>query len=166
MKNIRLSLALASAAVLLAACGGSGDDDDPAPTTRSGTLVVSSATDPSLNGTYTSSNVSLNEVDKVNPIGGEPEVCSFDFSGLQQTGGNRLMNGDIRYIPGNNDLRVTFVAINGVEFRLQGTTNAVVDRGSNEIDYNNAVLTSTQGTGATITLNGSVPMMGDRPEGC
>ncbi len=165
MKNVSLSLMILASAGLLTACGGGGDDD-PAPTPRGASVVVSSAGDATLNGTYSSNAISLNDVEKVNPIGGDPETCRFRFSGLQQTGTSRLMDGDIRYIPGNNELRVTFVSINGVEFRLQGTTGAVVDRGSNEIDYNGAVLTSTQGTGQTITLTGSIPMRTGRPEGC
>ena len=158
-------LALAAAA-LLAACGGGGDDDDPFPTTRNGAVTVTSATDSQFNGVYASNTVSLNEVVKFNPIGGDPETCRFRFSGLQQAGANRLMDGDIRYIPGNNEVRTTFVSINGVEYRLQGTPGASVDRANDEIDYTGAVLTSTAGSGATITLTGSIPMLGGRPEGC
>jgi len=162
-----LLTAVASAA-LLSACGG-GDDgpaDDPGPTALSASVTVSNATDGSLNGVYATSTIALSDVTKFNPIGGEPETCRFRFSGLRQAGTTRLMDGDIRYIPGNPELRVTFVAINGTEFRLQGTTGASVDRANNEIDYNGAVLTSTQGTGATIQLTGSIPMLGGRPEGC
>lgn len=169
MNKISLTLIALASAGLLAACGGGdgdGDSGDPSPTARGASVVVSAAGDTALNGTYSSSTVSLNEVEKFNPVGGEPETCRFRFSGLQQTGSTRLMDGDIRYIPGTTETRVTFVSINGVEFRLQGTTGAVVDKGASEIDYNGAVLTSTQGSGQTITLTGSIPMRTGRPEGC
>lgn len=166
------TIAAAAAAVLLAACGGGGDsdiifeDDDPTATTRNATVLVAAASDGSLNGTYSSTGIWLNNVEKVNPIGGDPELCRYRFSGLQQTGTDRVMSGDIRYIPGNTEVRVTFVSINGTEFRLQGSTGAAVDRTNDEVDYTGAVLTSTQGTGATITLTGSIPMRPGRPEGC
>lgn len=157
-------LALATP-LLLVACGG-GDDDDPTPTPLAAVVTVTAASDVQLNGVYASNSISLNEMIKFNPIGGEPETCRFRFAGLQQAGTNRLMDGDIRYIPGTNELRVTFVSINGIEFRLQGTAGATVDRANDEIDYAGAVLSSTSGNGATITLTGSIPMLGGRPEGC
>src|SRR6478609_2428399 len=157
MKKISLSLLVLGTAGLLAACGGS-DSGDPGPTPRSASVVVTAATDAALNGTYSASTVSLNDVEKFNPVGGEPETCRFRFSGLQQAGSTRLMDGDIRYIPGTTETRTTFVSINGVEFRLQGTTGAFVDKPNNEIDYTGAVLTSTLdvvGPKATIVLTGS-----------
>jgi hypothetical protein len=158
--------ALLSVVSLLAACGGDDNNNDLAPTARNASVTIASATDAQLNGVYSSNTVSLNEVTKVNPIGGDPETCRFRFSGLQQAGSSRLMDGDIRYIPGTNELRVTFISIAGVEFRLQGTDNAAVDKPNNEIDYTGATLVSTQGTGATVTLTGSIPMRSPRPEGC
>lgn len=157
---------LMAAAAALTACGGGGDNDDPSPTPINASVTLASATEPALNGVYSSTTIALNEVNKFNPIGGEPETCRFRFSGLQQAGSTRLMDGDIRYIPGTNESRVTFISINGTEFRLQGTAGTFVDKLNNEVDYNGAVLTSTQGTGATVTLTGSIPMRGDRPEGC
>ena len=59
-------------------------------------------------------------MEKINPIGGDPEVCSFRFSGLRHASG-AMMDGDIRYVPGTN---------------------------------------------SSITLTGSMPMRGNRPEGC
>ena len=159
------SFALLAVAAALSACGG-GDDDDPFPSALNAQVVISSGTEVALNGTYSSTTIALNEVEKFNPIGGDPETCRFRFSGLQQTGSSRLMDGDIRYIPGTNELRTTFISINGTEFRLQGTAQAAVDKVNNEIDFTGATLTSTQGTGATVVLTGSIPMRGNRPEGC
>ncbi len=158
-------LATVAAAALLSACGGG--DDDPSPTPLNAMLTVSQASDLSLDGVYSTSTVSLSDVEKINPIGGDPETCRFGFDGLQQAGSNRLLNGDIRYIPGNAELRVTFMAINGVEFRLQGTANASVDRANDRVNFAQAILTSTQNSnGNTITVTGSIPMRGGRPEGC
>lgn len=164
--RILSATALAVSVLALAGCGGGGDNGDPAPTTLSAGITVSSATDASLNGGYASNNVSLNEVEKVNPIGGEPETCRFRFSGLQQAGTGRLMDGDIRYIPGTTETRASFISIAGIEFRLQGTNNAMVDKPNNRIVYSGAQFLSTQGTGGVIIVTGSIPMLGGRPEGC
>lgn len=149
--------------LILAGCGGGSDDPEPTPI--SATLAVTSATSASLNGVYTTSAVSLAAVEKVNPIGGEPEVCSFRFSGLRGPGG-AMMDGDIRYLPGTNALRVIFVSINGLEFVSRDTTNAAVDRTNNEIDLSGKVLTASTNVASTITVTGSMPMRGNRPEGC
>lgn len=164
-------LALTLCTALLSACGG-GDEGaiveerDPEPSGEPATLTVASADDAALNGVYSTTNINTNNVTKVNPIGADPETCRFKFDGPRQAGTNRVMGGDIRYIPGTNNLQVAFIAINGIEFRLDGSAGAQVDRPNDEIDFAGAVLTSTQGTGDTITLSGSVPMRPNRPEGC
>jgi hypothetical protein len=149
--------------LLLSGCGGGSDDPEPTPI--GATLTVTAATSSTFNGVYTTSAVSLAEVEKINPIGGEPEVCSFRFSGLQKAGG-AIMDGDIRYLPGTNALRVIFVSIGGVGFESHDTTNAAVDRPNNEVDLNGKVLTASTGVASTITVTGSVPMRRNRPEGC
>jgi hypothetical protein len=160
-----------SLAVLLSACGGDDegavvDERDPSASGRTASVTVAAAGNAAFNGVYATTDLWLNNVTKVNPIGGDPETCRFRFDKLRQTGTTRNMNGDIRYIPGSTEVRTTFVAIDTVEFRLQGTTGASVDRANNRIVYTNAVLTSTQGTGQTITLSGAIPMLPNRPEGC
>jgi hypothetical protein len=171
MRALTSSILAVSLSALLAACGGSDegvivDEEDPSASGLSATMTVTAAGTADLNGVYSSSNIALNNVTKVNPIGGDPETCRFRFSGLVQQGSTRQMDGDIRYIPGNAEVRTTFVSINTIEFRLQGSAGASVDRANNRIVYNGAVLSSTQGTGQTITLTGAIPMRGDRPEGC
>jgi len=148
---------------LLAGCGGGSDSPEPTPI--GATLTVSAATNPGFNGVYTTSAINLAEVVKVNPIGSEPEVCSFRFSGLGSASGLG-MDGDIRYLPGTNALHVVFVAINGFEFSSRDTLNAGVDRANNKIDFAAKVLAASTGVASTITLTGSVPMRGGRPEGC
>lgn len=149
--------------LILSGCGGGSDDPEPTPISAS--LNVTAATSAALAGLYSSSTVNLADVEKINPIGGEPEVCSFRFSGLQKAGGG-TMSGDIRYIPGSTALRVIFISIDGLEFVSRDTTNAAVDRANNEVDLTGKLLTSSAGVASTITVSGSVPMRGNRPEGC
>ena len=170
MNKLYFSTTALALAVLLSACGGGDegvivDEREPTPSGASATLTVSAATDVLLNGVYTTNNVSLNNVTKVNPIGGDPETCRFRFSGLLQAGSTRQMDGDIRYIPGNPEVRLTFMSIAGNNFTLAGTAGASVDRTNNRVNYTGAVLTS-QATGRSITVTGSIPMIGNRPEGC
>jgi hypothetical protein len=148
--------------LLLSACGGGSDN--PVVTPIGATLTVTAATNASFNGVYTSNTVSLAAVEKVNPIGSEPEVCSFRFSGLAGPGGG--MDGDVRYLPGTNSLRVIFVSINGIEFSSHDATNAAVDRPNNAVDFNGKVLPASTSVASSITLSGSLPMRGNRPEGC
>jgi hypothetical protein len=148
--------------LLMSACGGGSDE--PVGTPIAATLTVTAATNSSLNGVYTTNTVSLGSVEKINPVGSEPEVCSFRFSGLAGPGGT--MDGDIRYLPGSTALRVVFVSINGIEFSSRDTTNAAADRPNNEVDFTAKLLTASSGVASTITLSGSMPMQGNRPEGC
>lgn len=149
--------------LLLAGCGGGSDAPEPTPI--GATLTVSSATNAGFNGVFTTSTINLAEVVKLNPIGSEPEVCSFRFSGLSSATGANL-DGDIRYLPGTNALHVVFISINGFEFSSRNTTNAAVDRSNNEIDLAGKVLSASTGVASTITVTGSVPMRAGRPEGC
>ena len=160
---LRLFSLAAAMGVALSGCGGGSDDPEPTPI--SATLAVTSATSTNFNGVYTTTGVNLAAVEKINPIGSEPEVCSFRFSGLRSPNGG-MMDGDIRYLPGTTALRVVFVSISGFEFVSRDTTNASVDRPNNEIDFTGKVLTASTGVASTITLTGSMPMRGNRPEGC
>ena len=173
MKNtLRYSVLAFGLAGLLSACGG-GDEGivvenkEPTPTgaSASGTVAGATAADTVLNGAYATSSINLNNVTKVNPIG-EHETCRFRFSGLQQVGSDRLMDGDLRYLPGTNAMDTTFVSIATVEFKLTGTAGAVVDKPNNQVVFTGAVLTSTQDTGRSITLTATIPIRGNRPEGC
>lgn len=165
MKNPSpLLLSLVAAAALLSACGG-GNDDDPLPQPIPASLGVSNASLAAFNGTYASSNVSLTRVDLVSPVNAD-NVCTFKFSGLQQAGSPRLMSGDLRYVPFSNNVRTTFITIDGAEWQMSGSTNAFVDRANNRVTFNGSVFTGTNGQNGTITLTGNVPMLGTRPESC
>ena len=173
MHSCRVIAPVAALALLLTACGG-GDEGaiveerDPFASGLSATVNVVAPAATGLSGAYASNNIFLNNVTKVDPIGAPVETCRFRFSALEQQvpGSTRRMDGDIRYLPGTNALENTVVSINTIEFGFSGTTGATVDRANNRIVYDGAVLTSTQGTGQTITLTGAIPMRGNRPEGC
>ncbi|HSV46377.1 MAG TPA: hypothetical protein VLJ58_11365 [Ramlibacter sp.] len=161
MKLLVPSLALG---LLLSACGGGADAPEPTPVGAS--LTVTAATNAAFNGVYSTSTLSLSEVEKINPIGGEPEVCSFKFSGLQQVGGSNSISGDIRYIPGNPDLRVVFMSVSTFEFVSRDSTNAAVNRTNSIVNFNGKTLAASTGVASAITVTGGIPMRGSRPEGC
>lgn len=173
-KNIVRAAGVLALAVVLAACGGGDegpfvDQKDPSPSGKAASMTVVGATgaDAGFNGAYATSDIWLNEVVRVNPIGGAPETCRFDFSHLPQTGTNSGMSGDIRYFPSTANLNVAFISIDSIEFSVDGATNTVtVDRANDRVVFTGAVLNSTQGTGRTITLTGTIPMRGNRPENC
>jgi hypothetical protein len=163
------ALPIAALALVLTACGGGGDfENEPRGSTRPASATVAGSTDTSLNGAYTTNDVFLNDVVKVNPIGGDPETCRIRFANLPKTGSPLVvMDGDIRYIPGTTETRVTVVSIATNEFRLVGTTGTLVNRTANTITYTNAVLESTTVAGRTITLSGTIPIRAEnKPEGC
>ena len=122
--------------VFLSACGGGGDGndaDDLVPTLRPASLVVSNASTPALNGTYSTGSINLTQVVKFNPIGAPAETCRFRFSGLEGPGG-RLMDGDVRYRPGTFVVETMFTSIATIEFSTADGTNTAVDRANNKID--------------------------------
>src|SRR5512140_971414 len=148
---------------LLAGCGGGSGDPEPTPI--GATLTVTAATSPNFNGVYTTPAISLAEVVKRPRLDNEPETCAFKFSGPAKADG-ATMNGDIRYIPANYAMNVVFVSINGFEFQSHESAKALVDLVNNKVDFAGYTLTSSTGVASTITLTGSVPMRGGRPEGC
>lgn len=160
-KTLASSLALG---VLLSACGGGSDAPEPTPLNAS--LTVTGASDINLNGVYSTTALNLSAVEKRNPIGGEPELCAFRFSGLGQVGSQRLLDGDVRYIPGTSELRVVFASISGVEFNSRSPAGATVDKAGNQVNFAAKLLNASSGNGAAISLSGSLPMRTGRPEGC
>ena len=161
--SFKVAAPVVALGLLLAGCGGGSGD--PSPTPIGATLTVSAATSPSFNGVYTTSAISLADVVKNKRLDNEPETCAFKFSGPATPGGATL-GGDIRYIPNNYAMNVVFVSINGFEFQSHDSANALVDLVNNKVDFTGYTLTSSTGVASTITLTGSVPMIGGRPNGC
>jgi hypothetical protein len=176
---VRSLLAPALVAGLLSACGGGvslsfgffeDDEDfidrfDTRPSGRSGSLTVSAATDLRLNGVYSNADVWLSDVLRFSAR--LPETCRYRFARLDQAGTTRSMEGEIRYLAGSGEMRATFVAIDGLEFRHDGTAGATTDLAANRVTFSGAVLNSTRLAGQQITLTGTVPIRGEtRPAGC
>lgn len=155
----------AIAAAVLSACGGGSDNDadDLVPTLRPASVVVSNASTPALNGTYSTTSINLTEVIKWNPIGAPAETCRFRFSGLQGPNGV-FMDGDIRYRPGTFIVDSMFMSIRTIEFSISEGSNTFVDRPNHEIDFTAKVF--NPGTLQSVTVTGSIPMPLGRPEGC
>jgi hypothetical protein len=160
-----LPIALAASTLLAACGGGGGNDESPQPTSLTALAAVSSSTTASLNGNYSSSTVSLTGVEKIDPLS-TSAVCSFRFAGVQQQGSARLMSGDIRYEPLNNNLRTTFIRIDGAEYLLSGSAGAAVDRSLNMVFYKDALFTGSSGTVGSLVLSASIPMRSPRPVDC
>jgi hypothetical protein len=162
--SCRVFLPAVIVAAVLSACGG-GNGGDLVPTPVAATLTVSNATSPSFNGVYTTDAVQLTDVVKVDPIGSQPEVCSFKFSGPAGPNG-QVMSGDIRYIPGTEQLHTTFISIGAFEFRSDDPTNSGAQGTNNRVVFTNKVFNSSTGVASSITLSGIVPLRGGRPQGC
>jgi hypothetical protein len=166
------------AASLLTACGGGlsvgffddgGDEffDGAFRSGRPGFATVSAASEAVLNGTYASDDTRLTHVFRFSARGDAPETCRFQFDGLRQPDTGAFLFGEIQYLPDTENLRASFFVIEGREFRVDGNAGVRIDRPSKSIVYTGAVLTSTQGTGQTITVSGSIPMRNEsRPSGC
>jgi hypothetical protein len=166
-----------SLAVLLAACGGAfgiedpDEDKEPEPSGRTATVTVSAATDTAVNGTYSSNDVGLSEVERTDESNAESEVCVSHFDNLRRTGSTAEMTGTITYAPTTAtrtaaELRSTVIRIAGVEYRLEGATGAGPDLSNHQVLYASAVLRTTSGTARSITLTGPIPLRAPRPSGC
>jgi len=156
-------LAAAAAALALTACGG-GNDDDPSPSEQPGVLTVTGATVDGLNGVYGDGNINLTDVDKKNPVGSYPEVCTFRFDGAHRVGGSGQAFGDIRYRPDSGVVYEAFLTFMGREFGASDWGDVAVVRASDRIRLVNKVLTDD--SGARITVSGVIPMRPNRPSGC
>ncbi|CAN5551265.1 hypothetical protein BH10PSE18_BH10PSE18_44720 [soil metagenome] len=162
LKTCALTLA---AAAVLTACGG-GNDDDPTPSDRTGVLTVTASTVDGLNGVYGDGNVNLTDVDKKNPVGSDPEVCTFKFDGLNKVAGTTTAFGDVRYQPNATSLYLLFITVGGKEFSSGDGADTGVVRTSDRVQLSNKLLTASDGTGATVRVSGLIPMRPSRPTGC
>jgi hypothetical protein len=157
--------ALAAASALLVACGG-GNSDDPTPSNEPGILTVVDATLPGLNGVYGNGALNLTEVDKKNPIGSVPELCTFRFDGANKVGSPETAFGDVRYRPDATGLHQIFVTFAGKEYSNGDTVDTVVARDSNQVRLSSKTLAATDGSGNTLKVSGIIPMRPNRPLGC
>lgn len=157
--------AIGAAVALLAACGG-GNDDDPTPTNEPGVLTVTEATLGGLNGVYGDNGINLTDVDKKNPVGSYPEVCTFRFDGANKLGSPATAFGDIRYQPDASGLYEVFLTFDGQEYGSGEAVDTAVERGSDLVRFSGKTLTATNGSNATLRVTGVIPLRPNRPAGC
>lgn len=162
---IKTCSAIAATSVLLVACGG-GNDDDPTPSNEPGVLTVTSATVGELNGVYGNGGLNLTDVQKRNPIGSVPELCSFNFDGANKVGSSATGFGDLRYRPGESILYQAFMTFGGKEYSSDDATDTSVQRDQNQVRFTSKTMTATDGSKATLRVTGIVPMRTGRPSGC
>ena len=157
--------AVAATALLLSACGG-GNDDDPTPSDQLGVLTVTGSTVDGLNGVYGDGNINLTDVDKKNPIGSVPELCTFRFDGANKVGSSATAFGDIRYRPDATSLHQVFLTFDGKEYGSGEPADTAVVRASDQVRFTGKTLSASDGSGATLRVSGIVPMRPNRPSGC
>ena len=162
---LKTCAALAATSLLLVACGG-GNDDDPTPSNEPGVLTVSAATVAGLDGVYGNGALNLTEVDKNNPVGSVPELCTFKFDGANKVGSSATAFGDIRYRPDATGLHQAFITFDGREYASGEPTDTAVARDANQIRLTNKLLTATDGSSNTLRVSGVIPMRPNRPLGC
>lgn len=166
MPSIAKILAItATSCAFLVACGG-GNDDDPTPSNEPGVFTVTDATLPGTNGIYGNGALNLTDVDKKNPIGSDPEVCTFKFDGAHKLGSDATALGDIRYQPGYNVLHAAYLTFAGREYSINSSDNTAVLRERDQIRFDGKTLIATDGSNHTVRVSGIVPMRGNRPAGC
>ena len=163
--SFKTCLALAASSVLLVACGG-GNDDDPTPSNEPGVLTVTSSTVDGLNGIYGNGSLNITDVDKKNPVGSSPEVCTFKFDGANKVGSDATAFGDIRYQVNGTVTYQVFMTFAGKEYASGEAVDTAVERESDRVRFTSKTLTASDGSGATLKVSGIVPMRTGRPSGC
>jgi len=158
-------LALAASSVLLVACGG-GNDDDPTPSDEPGVLTVSGASIDSLNGVYGNGTLNLTDVERKNPVGSTPELCSFRFDGANKVGSSATAFGDIRYRTDANGLYQVFMTFDGKEYASGESNDTSVVRESDQVRFSGKTLNASDGSGSVLRVSGVIPMRPNRPAGC
>lgn len=169
---VRSFLAPLAAAALLSACGGGitiiddGDFENPFSSGRTGSMAVSSPQDTRFSGVYASDDVLLTEVVRVPAAGDRPEVCAFRFADLR-LGNFAVLDGTIRYKPDSTEVVSSFIAINGLQYRLDNSAAVTVRHDTLRIRFDSATLAVPASPTETITVTGFVPIRAQNlPAGC
>lgn len=165
--------ALAAASVLLVACGG-GDssDEDLVTVTDPGVLTVTRSTIRDLDGAYGSGPLNVSEVGKVTlagkdaPAGTGTELCAFSFADAVKDNSSAVAFGYMGYRPDANTLYQLVVNVDGHEYGADNPTDTFVVRQLDHVRIDRQTLLATDGSGATIRVSGTVPMLHNRPVGC
>ena len=129
-------------------------------------LTVTEASLSSLNGVYGNDGMNLTDVDKKNPIGEVPELCTFRFDGANKVGSPATAFGDIRYRPDASGLHQAFLRFDGKEYGSDTADHTAVVRESDQVRLSGKKLFATDGSDATLRVTGIVPLRPGRPSGC
>ena len=132
--------------MLLVACGG-GNDDDPSPSNEPGVLTVSNATVDGLNGVYGNGALNLTDVDKKNPIGSVPELCTFRFDGANKVGSVRHRVRRHPLPPGCHQPAPGVPDLDGKEYGSGEPADTAVVRASDQVRFTGKTLTASDGFG-------------------
>jgi hypothetical protein len=170
---VRTFLAPLAAASLLVACGGGavvlidGEFEDSFSSGRTGTVEVVSPQDTRFSGTYTTNDVLLTGTYRFAAAGTVPATCRFQFADLKLDGRSAFLDGEIRYRVNSTEVETSFLAINGLEYRLDNSAAVVVNKDAHRIRFQNATLANARNPTETITVTGFVPYRGGNlPAGC
>lgn len=165
--------ALAAASVLLVACGGGdGPDEDLVTVTDPGVLTVTRSTIPELDGAYGSGPLAVSEVGKLTlagkdaPANGDTELCAFSFDGAVKDTSPAVAFGYMGYLPSSTTLYRLVVNVDGHEYASDNPTDTFVVRNLDHVRIDRQTLLAADGSGATIRVSGTVPMLPNRPIGC
>ena len=129
-------------------------------------LTVTEASLSSLNGVDGNDGMNLTDVDKKNPIGEVPELCTFRFDGANKVGSPATAFGDIRYRPDASGLHQAFLRFDGKEYGSDTADHTAVVRESDQVRFSGKKLFATDGSDATLRVTGIVPLRPGRPSGC
>ena len=129
-------------------------------------LTVTEASLSSLNGVYGNDGMNLTDVDKKNPIGEVPELCTFRFDGANKVGSPATAFGDIRYRPDASGLHQAFLRFDGKEYGSDTADHTAVVRESDQVRFSGKKLFATDGSDATLRVTGIFPLRPGRPSGC
>lgn len=162
-----LYTAAAAATLALTACGGGGSDEDPIPSNKAGVITVRDATVAGLNGVYGDGTLNLTDVERKNPVGSTPELCSFKFDGAHKVGATGVEAfGDLRYESGGDGLYVLYLTFADQEYTSDELVDTAVRRDLDQVFLNGKLLRASDGSGATVKVDAVIPMRGNRPAGC
>ena len=116
---------------------------------------------------YGDGTLNLTDVERKNPIGSTPELCSFKFDGAHKVGATGIEAfGDLRYESGGDGLYVLYLTFDGREYTSDELVNTAVRRDLDQVILNGKLLRASDGSGATVKVDAIIPMRGNRPAGC
>ena len=106
-------------------------------------------------------------MERKNPIGSAPELCSFKFDGAMKVGAPAVQAfGDVRYRRGADGLYVLYFAFDGKEYKSDEQTTTAMRRDLDQVILSGKTLVASDASGATVKVSAVIPMRCNRPGGC